>query len=88
MIALLEQAHRENLEREDLRRIEKVTGYFDEYETRHQAMRLLSEAWWKTSDQRLRSIIKRAIDHVRDEALDLIPYSATTPNKTWDGKRA
>lgn len=62
--------------------------YLDEYETRHEAMRLLSNAWWETDDQRIKGIITRAVNHVRDAAMQLIPYGATTPNKTWDGRRA
>lgn len=62
-------------------------NYFAEYESRHEAMRLLHEAWWRTDDQRIRGRITRAVGYIRDVALDLIPYGATTPNKGTDGRR-
>lgn len=67
--------------------VQRDRSYFDEYNTRHEAMRMLSEAWWKTQDTRLREVIHNAIGHVRDAALDLIPYGLTTPNKDSYGRR-
>lgn len=78
-----------NEAREEERRLEKIpASYFDEYDTLHEAMKLLSDAWWLTDDKELKGRITRAVNYLRDTAMQLIPYGATTPNKTWDGKRA
>lgn len=77
-----------NEAREEERRLEKVpVSYFEEYDTLHEAMKLLSDAWWLTEDMRIRGRITRAVGYIRDTALDLIPYGATTPNKGTDGRR-
>ena len=62
-------------------------GYFKEWDTRHEAMSLLWEAWHKAPHGRLRRVIANAVGHIRETAYDLIPYGATTPNKGWNGKR-
>lgn len=81
---------REDLEIEMERYSEYITrheaflGYFNEYTTRHEAMALLWGAWDK-SNGRLRGRIVRAIAYIRDTAFELIPYGATTPNKSYSG---
>jgi hypothetical protein len=64
-----------------------MNNYFAEYDTRHEAIRLLWEAWQKAPHGRLRRVIANAVGHIRESALDLIPYGATTPNKDSYGRR-
>jgi hypothetical protein len=66
---------------------EKEASYFEEFDTRHEAMKLLSDAWWLTDDKELKGRITRAVGYIRDTAMDLIPYSCTTPNKGANGSR-
>ncbi len=60
---------------------------FDEYDARHEAMKLLSDVWWLTDDRELKGRITRAVAYIRDTAMELIPYSATLPNKDSFGRR-
>jgi hypothetical protein len=62
-------------------------NYFDEYDARHAAMRVLYNARDEVTDKAARAILGRAINYVRETALALIPYGATTPNKGTDGRR-
>ncbi len=60
---------------------------FEEFDSRHEAMKMLSDAWWLTNDKELKGRITRAVAYIRDTAMQLIPYGATTPNKGTDGRR-
>lgn len=63
----------------------------DEYVTRHDAILLLWDAYDRADFDiegfRIRGRIRRAINYLRNTALDLIPYGATTPNKDSHGRR-
>lgn len=70
------------------------TNYFDKYDANHRRMAELSAEVFRigfhgvTAEQVIeRERLSAEINRLRDEALDLIPYGATTPNKGWNGKR-
>lgn len=84
-----EERQRENLDREDLRRLEKVTPYFDEYDRLHEEMeRLFAKVQEYPSLSAEAGQLRKEINALREQAYDCIPYGATTPNKTWNGRRA
>lgn len=64
----------------------KAENYLDSYDNDHDAMMLLWQAW-DAASPRIRRLIVSAIGHLRESAMEEIPYESTIPNKDSHGRR-